>query len=327
MESRETFPINNTENDPAAEGKNPWQKMTEEAPPFGGGEKYSASQSELEWLSGLVKNASARLEEEQDSIIREEDVYYMDEKEREAYLKHNEVYQDNKRSLEFKRRQSEILENLDVNGDGGVLGALERKRNSFAEIMNSSEVSKETQESAIQDWDAATNLYSILSEEMARRNPEYFGQEEISMALKSEVARAKRRVEQTMVDGYFGEDGFLHKTQGGEKMPSVATEDAEIDLKYAEQDVETFDSLMNDYQAANNYAAPRAIKKEDFAPIINQFVSNHTIQISQLIAESKTLAKGTPEYIENEAKRKKLAQERSSAKRLTARYFNTKKHL
>ena len=82
---------------------------------------------------------------------------------------------------------------------------------------------------------------------------------------------------------------------------------------------------MNDYQAANDYAAPRAIKKEDCAPTIDRFIDDHTTQIDQLRAESKTLTKGTPEYAENEAKRRKLASERSSAKRLVARYFNVPK--
>ena len=147
----------------------------------------------------------------------------------------------------------------------------------------------------------------------------------MSATLKSEIAQAEKRVERTMVDGYFGEDGFLHKAPNGEKMPSAATEDAEIDLKYAKQDAETFDLLMNAYQAANDYNAPRAIRKEDFAPTIDNFINEHTTQIDQLRAESKTLIKGTPEYIENEAKRRKLAGERSAARRIVARYFNVPK--
>ena len=160
---------------------------------------------------------------------------------------------------------------------------------------------------------------------MTRRDAEYFGQEEMNRTLELEVAQAEKRVEQTMVDGYFGEDGSIHKAPNGENMPSAATEDAEIDLKYAKQDAETFNLLINDYQAANDYAAPRAIKKEDFAPTIDKFIENHTSQINQLMAESKTLTKGTAEYAENEAKRKQLAKERSSARRLNTRFFNIPK--
>ena len=355
MQNGETPPTNNKEVNPATGSENPWQKMAEEAPSFGGGEKQSPNTSEaskdtaesddyytfegvgyrnidkidistdqgkFEWIDSFVENANARLEDEQDNIVREEGLYGMDKKEQEEYLEYNGAYQDNKRSLDLARRQSKILENLDIDGDGGVLGALERRRSSFAEVMNNPRASKEAQEAAFQNWDTAASLYLILSGEMARRDPEYFGQEEMSATLKSEVAQAEQRVERTMVDGYFGEDGFLHKAPNGEKMPSAATEDAEIDLKYAKQDAETFDLLMNDYQAVNDYAAPRAIKKEDFAPTIDRFIDDHTTQIDQLRAESKTLAKGTPEYVENEAKRRKLAGERSSARRLVARYFN-----
>ena len=358
MQNGETPQTNNTEINPATGSENPWQRMAEEAPSFGSDEKQSTDTSEtskdttesddyytfegveyrnidkidistnqgkFEWLDSLVGNANARLEDEQDNIIREEGLYGMDKKEQEEYLEYNDAYQDNKRSLDLARRQSKILGNLDIDGDGGVLGALERRRNSFAEIMNNPKASKEAQETAFQNWDAAANLYLILSGEMARRDPEYFGQEEMSATLKSEVAQAEQRVERTMVDGYFGEDGFLHKAPNGEKMPSAATEDAEIDLKYARQDAETFDSIMNDYQAANDYAASRAIKKEDFAPTIDRFIDDHTTQIDRLRAESKMLTKGTPEYAENEAKRRKLAGERSSARRLVARYFNVPK--
>ena len=108
-------------------------------------------------------------------------------------------------------------------------------------------------------------------------------------------------------------------------MPSPDTEDAEIDLEDANQDVKTFDLLMNDYDdylRANNYLITQAVKKEDFVPIINKFIDTHTNQLNQLIVKSKTLTKGTPEYAENLAKRNKLARERSSARRLLAKYFN-----
>lgn len=359
MQSGETPPTNNSEINPAAGSESPWSKMAEEAPPFGGGEKQSTdtfetsekskaesddyytfegveyrdiskidittNQGKFEWLDSLVENGNARFEDEQDNIIREEGLYGMDAKEREEYLEYNDAYQDNKRSLENAKRQRKIIENLDIDGDGGILGALERKRNAFYEAANNSSASSEAQEAAFKNWNAAADLYLLLSGEMARRDPEYFGQEEMSATLKSEIMQAEQQVERTMVDGYVGEDGFIRMASNGEKMPSAATEDAEIDLKYAKQDAETFDLLMNDYQAANDYAAPRAIKKEDFAPTIDKFIDNHTTQLNQLMAESKTMTKGTPEYAENEAKRKKLASERSSAKRLVARYFNIPK--
>lgn len=359
MQNGETPPTSNSEINPTAGSENPWSKMAEEAPPFGSGEKQSTDASEtkernkaesddyytfegveyrniekidistdqgkFEWLDSLVGNASARLESEQENIISEEGLYGMDKKEQEEYLEYNDAWQDNKRESDLVRRQGKILENLDIDGEGGVLGAIERRRNAFAEVMNNPNASQHAQEVAMQNWDAASNLYMILAGEMARRDPDYFGQAEMESTLKSEIRSAERRVEQTMVDGYFGEDGFIHKAPNGEKMPSAATEDAEIDLRYAKQDAETFDLLMGNYQAENDYAAPRAIRKEDFAPTIDKFIEDHTNQINQLMAESKTLTKGTAEYAENEAKRKQLAKERSSARRLNARYFNVPK--
>ena len=136
--------------------------------------------------------------------------------------------------------------------------------------------------------------------EVAHRDSEYFNQEEISATLKSEVVHAEQRVKRTMVKNYFGEDGFIHKVPDEGEIPSTDTEDAEIDLKNARQDVETFDLLMNDYRASSNNLTSRAIKKEDFIPIIGQFIDKRTVQINQLNAEMRTLAKDTPEYVRNE---------------------------
>ena len=353
MSTGENFPSNSGETNPAENsGDNGWSNF----PPFNGGEKpvedvteiseknkseseeyfdidgveyrdiskidITSNQGKFEWIDSLVENCKTRVDDEYDSIIREEGLYGMDKKEQEEWLKYNDTYQDNRREYDLAKRQSKILENLDIDGEGGVLGALERKRNAFAEAMNNPRASSETQEAAFKNWDAAANLYLILAGEMARRDPEYFGDDEMKTMLNSEIKDAEKRVDKTMIDGYFGEDGFLHKAPNGEKMPGPATEDAEIELKYARQDAETFDLLMNDYQAANDYNVSRAIRKEDFAPTIDRFIEDHTNRINQLMTESKTLAKDTPEYAENEAKRRQLAKERSSARRLNARYFN-----
>ncbi|MBR2994259.1 hypothetical protein IKF43_02630, partial [Candidatus Saccharibacteria bacterium] len=134
MQNGETPPTNNTEINPTTGSENPWQRIAEEAPPFGGGEKQSFSTSEtskdtaesddyytfegieyrnidkidistdqgkFEWIDSLVGNANARLEDEQDNIIREEGLYGMDKKEQEEYLEYNDAYQDNKRSLDL----------------------------------------------------------------------------------------------------------------------------------------------------------------------------------------------------------------------------------
>ena len=355
MGSEETPPINNTEVNPAINNEGPWQKMAKESQPFGNNEKQSTDmpetakdevesddyytfegveyinvnkidisteQGKYKWLYSILENARVRLEDEQYNIIDEEGLHRMDEKEQEKYLEDDDKYQDNKRVLDLVKRQKMIVESLNIDGDGGTLDALEQKMYSFSEAANNPKASEESRDIAFQNWDAAQNLHGILSMEMASRDPKYSGQEEMNTTLKTAVAQAEQRVEQTMADGYFGEDGFIHEAPNGEKIPTLATEDAEIDLKYAKQDVETFNLLMDDYQAKLEYIVPHAIKKEDFAPTINDFINNHTTQINQLLAESRALTKGTPEYAQNKAKRKKLASERSAAKRLATRYFN-----
>lgn len=212
MHSGETFPTNNAETNPTVESENPWQKMAEEAPPFGGGKKQSdhtsetadkraepddyvtvegieyknidkidilTNQGKYEWLDSLVENAVTRAETECDSIIVEEGLYGTDKKEQEEYLKYNDTYQDAKRSLELGKRQRKILENLDIDGDGGVFGALERRINSSAEVMNRPEASQEAQEAAYENWYATTELYSILSGEVNRRDSDFSIQSEI----------------------------------------------------------------------------------------------------------------------------------------------------
>ncbi len=351
MSNGET-PNNNNENSTEGSSNNGWSDF----PPFKSGEKpiqdtsekpqeqtesekyyefkgaeyinvdkidITTDQGKYKWLYSCIDNADVGLEDDLDNIIREEGVDDMDTKDQEKYLKYNDAYQDAKRSLEITKRQRKLVENLDIDGDNGVLGALERKMKALSKTMVDHKASYESQKVAFDDLQAVSSLHSILLDEMARRDPEYFGQKEIEATLESDVRDAERRVGQTMTDGYFGEDGFVHAAPNGEKMPSAATEYAKIDLECAKQDAETFNLIMDGYQAEHDHIiVPRAIKKTDFAPSVGSFIEDHTTQINQLLVESKSLVKGTPEYAANEAKRKQLARERSSARRLSARFFS-----
>ena len=203
MRGGETFPTNNTETNPATESENPWQKMAEEALPFNNGETQSDDTSEAvdkkaelddyftvegveyrnidkidissdrgkyEWLDSLIENANTRTEIERDNIITEEGLHDSDEKDIERFLEHNDAYQDNKRSLELVKRQRKILENLDIDGDGGIFGALERRMSSFTEVMNNPKASQEAREVAYENQYAASQLYQLLSSEVSRRS-------------------------------------------------------------------------------------------------------------------------------------------------------------
>lgn len=198
----EKIPTNN-EADSAIENNNPWQKMAEEAPPFNSGETQSDDTSEAidkkaepddyftvegveyrnidkidistdqgkyEWLDSLIENANTRTEIEHDNIITEEGLHGSDEKDIEWLLEHNDAYQDNKRSLELAKRQRKILENLDIDGDGGIFGALERRINSSIKVINNPKASQEAREVAYENQYATSQLYQLLSSEVSRRN-------------------------------------------------------------------------------------------------------------------------------------------------------------
>lgn len=274
----------------------------------------STDEGKYEWLDALLENGLARYEQELENAERDFD---------------DEAIEDAKKQLEFiKRQQNILLDKIHIDGEGGIVGALQREYvaagKNFVEMAQNNKATRSALEVAFENRNAASDLLSLIEGEMARRDPNCFGQSEMRLTLENEVKRAGREVADTMVEGYFGEDGFLHKAPNGEKMPTPATEDAEINLEYAKQDVETFNLLMDDfYQATNNFDVPRAIKKEDFMSTVNNFIDSHTAQLEQLKDERKNMIKGTPEYEENDAKRKKLVNERNSARRLAIKYFNT----
>lgn len=332
MNNKNTATVNNTEINPASESENPWKVLSDYGKEqsantpesddyytFEGVEyrnidkiDISTEQGKYEWLDSFVENDAKRCQSELEEAESEED---------------DELIEEAKNNLvEVQRKQAILRNRIDID-DKGVLENLKQElENARAKAADA--IDKTPNERFMrlhQDSMLVWDLYAGLQHEMARRDPEYFGQKEMDVILKLEVEQAERRVERTMVDGYFGEDGFLHKTPNGEKTPTTATEDAEIDLKYAKQDAETFGLLMNNYQVANNYERPLAIKKEDFVPTIENFISEHSAQIDQINTSLKNLAKGTPEYNDGVAKRRKLASERNSARRLLTRYFDVPK--
>lgn len=314
-------------------GEDPWSKMEETAPPFGGetqkedvaeaddyytfeGVEYknlnkidiSTEQGKYEYLDGWTENIIARCEHELEEAEYEDD---------------ERLAEEIKIELEEAQLRQRILRNkIDVDGKGVYGNLLEEHTDVSAKLVEST---GEKFDRILPTHRAIEELISGLEFEMVRRDPNYFGQNDIEHQLQLEVARAERGVEETMADGYFGEDGFVHKAPEGEKMRTAATENAEIILNEAKQDAETFQTLMQNYGASVDYQVPRAIKKEDFVPTIDKFMAEHSVQIDKINADLKDLVKGTPEYDEAVAKRRELAKERSSAKRLATRFFEVPK--
>ena len=228
--------------------------------------------------------------------------------------------------LRSTERQQKILrDQIDINGDGGMFENLRKRRVEMFNRWNNmgEQATQQAVDIASENYYAINDMNFLLGSEMARRDPNYFGAEEIMQELQVNVREAERNVDKTMVDGYFGEDGFIHKSAQGEKLRTAATDDTEIDLKYAKQEAETFSEIFNSYNASIDYQAPRAVKKADFSPKITEYIDGHTAELDRLLNESRNLDKNSQEYTANKANRKKLAAERSAARRLMSKYFTT----
>lgn len=318
-------------NNDNSEEQNPWQKMASELPPFeerdateailDGKTEYidiskidiSTDEGKYEWLDGVLSNAIKQAQEALGEAAS------LDDEEQMA----NATYQ-----LRYTERQQQMFNNLfDNTSDGNMLDKLRENYRKYIQFNAnlSIDATDETKQTADMDYQAASDLLNIMESETVQRDPIYFGEAEIRAILSAQVDRAEKAVDDSKikVDGYFDENGFVHNIpDGSEKRLTVASEDAEISLRETKQDAETFEMLMQDYNVSANYQVSRAIDKMDFAPIIANFIKKRTTQINQLMEASRDLAKDTPGYAENAEARKKLARERSSALRLSERYFS-----
>lgn len=128
MRSGETFSINNSEKDREKSD----EYYISEGVEYRNINKIdiSTDQGKFEWLDSLVDNASARIESKQENIISEEGLYGVNKEEQEEYLKYNDAWQDNKLDFDIAKRQSKILENLDINGGGWRIRRI-RTHNNF----------------------------------------------------------------------------------------------------------------------------------------------------------------------------------------------------
>lgn len=232
-----------------------------------------------------------------------------------------------KSKLDSIERQLAILQEIDDDDDDNdnLLDSLEGAYHDSDAKLNKMIENGNTSQGVIDEEyknrSAIYNLLGLAESEIIRRDSNYFGSEEMRNELASKIKRAERGVDETMLSGYVDEDGLIHITEDGERLPSVATENAKIILEEAKRDTEVFDSLMGIYAAEHNYQVPRAIKKKDFKPFIDGYVDGHKNQINRLTAELGYLTKGTTEYLEKEAEIKKQKQHRNAAIRLLTTYF------
>lgn len=279
----------------------------------------STDQGKYEWLDGLLENGTTSQQAEIERL------------QYEGFDDADDEMIEAKTRLRSTERQQKILMNeVSLNEGDNILDMLRKKYTEYAtrlnDITSNGSATEQAIDSAYEGYSAISNLLSLMESETTRRDPNYFGEKEIASLLENNVAEASKIAESTYVDQVFGEDGYIHKLPEGEKMPTTATEDAEIDLRNTKQEAETFGQIFNSYNEALDYQAPPVIKKADFSPKITEYIDGHTAEINRLLQESRTIPKDSPEYAENSASRRKLASERSAARRLMAKYFVTSEY-
>lgn len=339
MES-EAFLLNNTgeintSNEKDAGGEsNPWLEMTEEVRSSREGEvevpekdSYTFdgveyrnvdkidildNEGKCKWLGGILENGALNTKTE-----LEEAMHYGDSSE----------VNRKRTQLDFIERQQTILEEMGNNdGDDNIIDSLQREHHGLYaklnDLLNSDGAAQKDIDETFKNYSATFNLLGLLESETARRDPNYFSPDGMRNILANKIEQAEQGVDATMFNGYIDEDGLIRLTNDGERLPSVATANAEIILEEAKQDAEVFDSIMGIYDATNNYQTPHAIKKEDFRPTIDDYVKGHENQIARLTTELSYLTKGTTEFLEKEKEIQRQRKHRNTAIRLATTYFN-----
>jgi hypothetical protein len=272
----------------------------------------STEQGKYEWLDALWNNAHQR------------ELYELEEAKKDG---ENEIdIAESERELKKIEIGQKVLLELISPDEDSIFDALNRERNAAYEkwINMNDNASAKSKEHAEEKFWAIDNLFTVLSDEMSRRDPNFFNHSDIQYRLKNGIEQAERKVQQSMADGYFGEDGFIHKSANGEKFRTILTEDAEIDLDRAKQDAETYEQLHKKFYDGLDYDSPYwlAAPKSEFGSLISKYIDEHSDEIDKLNLRLKGLEKETPEYQKLVDERRKLAKERSSAKRLLANYFS-----
>ncbi len=326
--NKENTPQNYEQN--AAGNANPWQKLAEEVPPFSAKtdaeptkpktfindegleliQTYdmpvSTEEQKLAYLGATLDNATQRLQKQIENAIEDDD-------NNEAEFQKDEL-------KKIERQQTILLERVNPDEPGGVLGSLRRQRNQLGErIHNHPEMSDSAKESAFNDLFAYNNLIGTLELQLADNNPDYFSKDNLSKKLMQDAEQAEKAIKKSMTDSYFDENGQLRKLPEGQQQRTPETDIAEANLAQANQDIKTFQLIMQDFENPTDTAY--AYEKTAVQPAIESFIQQRTTQIDQLSAAARNLPHDSPAFTANLAQRRALAKERSSAKRIAAKYF------
>lgn len=288
MHERENLTHENTNKQP-----NPWFKMAEEVKASKKEETIqerldkidiSTDNGKYEWLDTRVTDSIEYYENRLKSF--DED----DEDSRE--------YEDAQRSLTLAKYQEKFLLNIAGKTYEPLVETIRKEiEKSFNIPPNATDEVKH----AMLDYQSAiSGLESILYSEMAKRDPAYFGEKEMAETLNAEARAAEDALRQ-----------------------NPDNQELQIDAKCAKKDAETFERIMHEYASDNDWRIPPAIKREDFAKKIDEWIDWHTNEINRVRAKLEKMTKDTPEYDKIDKERRKLVSTRLSAKRLRER-FETK---
>ncbi len=222
----ENFPSNSeTSSESQNSSYNEWQQKMSEVPPFGSHQEKPAEQS--------AENSKERVDAlESDDYTNMRGIEYRNidkidiSTDQGKYEWLDSILENGAKSqrarLRSTERQQKILrDQIDINGDGGMFENLRKRRVEMFNRWNNmgEQATQQAVDIASENYYAIKNMEYLLESEMARRDPNYFGAEEIMQELQANVREAERNVDKTMVDGYFGEDGFIHKSAAGRKTP------------------------------------------------------------------------------------------------------------
>lgn len=317
----------------------------------------STEEGRVEYLDSLIDNAF--MAREQELKQAKEDFYKSwgteyDPK-NEDHVRDDDLYGSPvvsaQRELDSVKRQRQLLNNV-LNNDtkGDLLSTLYTKYAEYYKLSFKEGVSEKFQRQAEEDHFQISNLHFILYKRIAEADPSRFRADNIADELEVNVRKAERRIKDTKLDGIVNKDGFIYATDpNGEKFPSNLTPEAEMDLQEAKDEAEVFDTIQN-YEFSlpgfteahatspnpekikssadlfawhHEHGGPR--KREDFTKSIDSFIEKNTQEINSLNEQARSMDKNSSDYADIRIRCRKLAKERSAARRLKSKYFNVLK--
>lgn len=121
----------------------------------------STEQGKYEWLDALLENAVTREEAE------------LEDAKNDGYEEGDKIVDDLNAKLEFDKRQQKILmEKIDVDGEGGVVGALQKEYVASQKRLSEMQQNGAAQnaiDTAYKQYQASQNLLNLIESEITRR--------------------------------------------------------------------------------------------------------------------------------------------------------------